>query len=70
MRTFDALTAAIKRVLPTLEVEILPGPPPPLQVKQPMNLSRARDMLGWEPRYTMEEGFRDYVADLGKVAGE
>ena len=68
--TFDALIAAIKRVLPTLEVEVLPGSPPPLQVKQPMDLSRARDMLGWEPRYTMEEGFRDFVADLGKVAGE
>ena len=68
--TFDALVAAIKGVLPTLEVEVLPGPPPPLQVKQAMDLSLARDVLGWEPRYTMEEGFRDFVADLEKAAGE
>ena len=62
--TFDELVRAIREVLPGLEVEILPGPPPPLQVKQPMDLSRARDVLGWEPRYSMEAGFRDFVADL------
>ena len=62
--TFDELIRAIREVLPSLEVEVLPGPPPPLQVKQPMDLSRARDVLGWELRYTMEAGFRDFVADL------
>lgn len=62
--TFDELVQAIKRVVPTLEVEILPGPPPLTQVKQPMDGSRAKDVLGWEPRYTMNEAFRDYVADL------
>ena len=68
--TFEELIAAIKRVLPTLEVEILPGSPPPLQVKQPLDCSRARNLLGWEPRYTMEEAFRDFVADLEDVAGQ
>lgn len=67
--TFDALVAAIREVLPTLEVEILPGPPPPLQVKQPMDRSLARDVLGWEPRYTMGEAFRDFVADLEEAGG-
>jgi len=62
--TFEELVRAIRRVLPSLEVEVQPGPPPPLQVKQPLDLSRAREMLGWEPRYTMEAGFRDFVADL------
>ena len=65
--TFDALADAIKEVLPTLEVEILPGPPPPLQVKQPMDRSLARDVLGWEPQYTIQEAFRDFVADLEKA---
>ena len=62
--TFDELIRVIREVLPSLEVEILPGPPPPLQVKQPLDLSRAREVLGWEPRYTMEAAFKDYVADL------
>ena len=68
--TFDELTRIIREVLPSLEVEILPGPPPLLQVKQPMDLSRSRDVLGWEPRYSMREGFRDFVADLEDVAGQ
>ena len=62
--TFDELVRVIGGVVPTLEVEILPGPPPPIQVKQPMDGSGAKDVLGWEPRYTMDEAFRDYVADL------
>ena len=67
--TFDELTAAIRAVVPELEVEILPGPPPGVPVKQPIDCSRASDLLGWEPRYTMEDAFRDYVADLEDVAG-
>lgn len=67
--TFDTLVAAIKGVLPTLEVEVLSGPPPPLQVKQAMDHSLAQDMLGWEPRYTMEEAFRDFVTDLEEAGG-
>ena len=64
---FDELVRAIRRVVPTLEVEFLPGPPPLTQVKQPMDGSRAKDVLGWEPRYTMDEAFRDYVVDLEEV---
>ena len=67
--TFDELTRTITRAVPGLEVEILPGPPPGTPVKQPTDCSRARDLLGWEPQYTMDEAFRDYVADLEDVAG-
>ena len=67
--TFDQLTEAIREVLPALEVEILAGPPPAVPMKQPIDCSRARDLLGWEPRYTMDEAFRDYVADLKDAAG-
>ena len=67
--TFDELVRIIQGVLPALEVEVLPGPAPAVQVRQPMDRSRARDVLGWEPRYTVEEAFRDYVVDLEDVAG-
>ncbi len=66
--TFHELTRAIKGVLPGLAVEMIPGPPPGSPVKQPMDCSRARDVLGWEPQYTMEAAFRDYVADLEDLA--
>lgn len=62
--TFEELTQAIQQVLPDLEVEVLPGSPPATPVKRPLDLSRSREVLGWQPRYTMEEAFRDYVADL------
>ena len=45
--TFDELTRAIREVLPRLEVEILPGAPPGTPVKQPIDGSRARNLLGW-----------------------
>ncbi|MDE0032196.1 MAG: NAD(P)-dependent oxidoreductase [Deltaproteobacteria bacterium] len=66
--TFEDLVEAVRGVLPSLAVEILPGPPPATQVKQPLDLSRAREVLGWEPQYAMENAFRDYVADLEEVA--
>ncbi len=66
--TFDELVRIVQRVLPGLEVEILAGPAPAVQVRQPMDPLRARTVLGWEPRYTMEEAFKDYVADLEQSA--
>ena len=66
--TFEGLVRGIQRVLPRLEVEILPGPPPATPVKRPLDLSRARELLGWEPEYGMEDAFRDYVKDLEAAA--
>lgn len=60
---FDELVGIIRKVLPGLNVEILPGKTPP-SVKQPLDISRAKEYLGWEPRFTMEEAFRDYLRDL------
>ena len=62
--TFDELTAAVRRVLPALRVEIIPGRPSHLSVKQPLDNSRARQFLSWEPRFTMESAFEDYLQEL------
>ena len=62
--TFDELTAAVRRVLPTLRVEIIPGRPSHLSVKQPLDNSRAKQFLSWEPRFTMESAFEDYLREL------
>lgn len=61
--TFDDLAALVQKLLPKLEVEILPGKPP-RSSRQPMVLDRAREMLGWEPEYDVEAGFRDYIEDM------
>lgn len=60
---FDELIATAKRLLPKLHVEIIPGKTP-RSAKYPMSISRAKQYLGWEPEYTMEMGFQDYIQEL------
>jgi nucleoside-diphosphate-sugar epimerase len=65
--TFDDLVAAVERQFPKLEVEVIPGRPPDVAVSVPLDISRARQYLGWEPQYTMDAAFEDYVKDLRAV---
>ena len=65
--TFDDLVAAVERQFPKLEVEVLPGKPPDVAVSVPLDISRAKQYLGWEPEYTMDAAFEDYVRDLRAV---
>ena len=65
--TFDDLVAAVERQFPKLEVEVIPGRPPDVAVSVPLDISRARQYLGWEPQYTMDAAFEDYVQDLRAV---
>ena len=66
--TFDQLVAAIKAKLPGLKVDIEPGTPPVSRL-QHLDLTRAREHLGWTPRYTLEAGLEDYIAELRKARG-
>ena len=66
--SFDDLVAAVKAQLPNLNVEIIPGTPP-VNRALPLDITRAEDKLGWEPQYTMEEAFADYIADLRAQMG-
>ncbi len=65
--TFDDLVAAVERQFPKLEVEVIPGRPPDVAVSVPLDISRAKQYLGWEPQYTMDAAFEDYVQDLRAV---
>ena len=66
--TFDELVAAIRRQLPGLKVEIVPGKPP-LNRAIPLDIARAGSMLGWTPQFSMDEAFADYIADLRAQMG-
>ncbi|PZC44666.1 MAG: Nucleoside-diphosphate-sugar epimerase [Chloroflexi bacterium] len=66
--TFEELVGSVKKALPNLSVDILPGDPPSFNPKVPMDISLAKQHLGWAPTYDMEAAFRDYAADL-KAAG-
>lgn len=66
--SFDDLVAAVKAQLPNLKVEIVPGTPS-LNRALALDITRAKDMLGWEPQYSMEDAFADYIADLKTQMG-
>jgi len=61
--SFDELVEIISGQLPDLRVDIVPGSPPANRAA-PLDISRAKDMLGWEPKFSMQDAFADYVADL------
>ncbi|HET8564190.1 MAG TPA: NAD(P)-dependent oxidoreductase, partial [Candidatus Binatia bacterium] len=60
---FDELVGTAEKLLPKLQVEMIPGKPP-RSSKQPMVIVRARQLLGWEPEYNLENGFKDYIEEL------
>lgn len=60
---FDELVALAEKLLPKLQVEILPGQRS-RSAKQPMVIEKARQVLGWSPEYDIEAGFKDYIEEL------
>ena len=64
--TFDELVSAVKTSLPNLDLEIKPGAKPESRMT-PLDISRARDELGWEPAFTLEEALAAYANDLGAL---
>jgi nucleoside-diphosphate-sugar epimerase len=63
---FDELVAIAEKLLPKLQVEMIPGQAP-RSAKQPMVITRAKDVLGWTPEFDMEAGFKDYIEELKKL---
>jgi UDP-glucose 4-epimerase len=63
---FDELVKIVQEVAPGLDYEILPGDPPKSK-NFPLDISRARQHLGWEPRFTLKAGFEDYLTEMRKA---
>jgi len=63
---FDDLVATAEKLLPQLQVEIIPGTKP-RSAKQPMVIAKAKQVLGWEPEYNLEAGFKDYIKELKEL---
>ena len=60
---FEELVDAVKTSLPDLNLEIKPGTPPNSRLT-PLDVSRARDELGWEPAFTLEEALAAYAEEF------
>jgi nucleoside-diphosphate-sugar epimerase len=63
---FDDLVTTAEKLLPQLQVEIIPGTKP-RSAKQPMVIAKAKQVLGWEPEYDLEAGFKDYIKELKEL---
>lgn len=63
---FEDLVATAEKLLPKLQVEIIPGARP-RSAKQPMVIAKAKQLLGWAPEYNLEAGFKDYIEELKEL---
>ena len=60
--------AAVKALFPAMTYEIEAGEQP--QTKPaPLDISRAKRHLGWEPRFTITSAFADYREELARARG-
>ena len=60
---FEDVLAALKKFSPNLRYEIEAGEPPHGKIA-PLDISAARQHLGWTPRFSLEAAFEDYLKDL------
>jgi UDP-glucose 4-epimerase len=61
--SFDDVLAALKPLCPNVRYEVEPGEPPHSKTA-PLDISAAKRHLGWEPRFTLQSAFEDYLNDL------
>jgi nucleoside-diphosphate-sugar epimerase len=61
--SFDDVLAAVKALCPGVTYEVEPGEAPQSKLV-PVDISAAKQHLGWEPRFTIASAFEDYLAEL------
>ncbi len=69
LTTFEDLTDMVQSLLPKLDIEIVPGEPPSSHT-QPLDISAAKEYLGWQPEFSLEAAFEDYIKDLKAVGAD
>ena len=62
--TFDELVEEARAIYPNLDVEVVPDGTRHEGPKKPLDITRAKEHLGWEPQFTLGSALRDYVKDL------
>jgi nucleoside-diphosphate-sugar epimerase len=66
VESFEAVQAAVRKLLPDLKIEISAGEAGKSKT-QPLDISAAKDQLNWAPAYSLEAAFADYLADLRAI---
>jgi UDP-glucose 4-epimerase len=67
---FADVVKTVKDIAPAADFEIEPGDPPKSKLF-PLDISRAKKHLGWEPKFSLRAGFEAYLGELkrAKAAG-
>lgn len=68
--TADDLARAFQRVVPGAKAERVEAPRPEPPRLQPLDLSRSRAELGYEPRFDLEAGLRDFIEEYKRTEGQ
>lgn len=63
---FEDVVAAVRGVCPGAAFEIESGSAPKSKTHA-MDISRAKAQLGWSPRYSIAEGFADYLKEMQRA---
>jgi nucleoside-diphosphate-sugar epimerase len=66
--SFEEVPGAVRALCPTLRYEIEADERPHAQPAR-LDISRAKQHLGWEPRVTIVSAFADYLAELTQARG-
>jgi nucleoside-diphosphate-sugar epimerase len=61
--SFEDVLAAVRKLCPEVKYEVEPGEPPHSK-QAPLDISAAKQHLGWTPRFSIESAFEDYLAEL------
>ena len=60
---FAEVVDTVKSIFPSVAFEIEPGAPP-LSKGAPLDISRAKKFLGWEPTFSLRAAFEDYANEM------
>lgn len=63
---YAELLETVKAIFPKLRVETLPGEPPKSK-SEPLDLSRARELLDWRPQFSLRDALSDYADELRRA---
>lgn len=60
---FAEVVETVRSLLPALDFEIEPGPPPKSKAA-PLSIAAAERDLGWRPEFDLRAGFADFLAEV------
>ncbi|MDE2837793.1 MAG: NAD(P)-dependent oxidoreductase [Chloroflexota bacterium] len=67
--TFEELVEAVRAVFPDLDVTVAPPDRPIPDANAPLDISNAKALLDWQPEYSVQEAFADYVEEMRRAEG-